>query len=166
MPVPEPHAASVLVAGVTPCADCRVHDAEVTVDPGERWARHVCLDCADDELERVEARAIAPAFADVIRWANTDVKWRPLPVPPVDLATCDYTLLNARRAEWLAFSGQVREAARCWAVLRDGGRCVRLEAREGLCETHLAMGASVPGLGWAGGVPQGPIVARRGRSAA
>lgn len=150
--------------GLGLCVVCRVADAEATIDPGERWERRVCLGCADDEFEREVAREISPKTVEMLRAHERTPRWW-LPAPRVDLATADYSKLNALRAQWVAFSTRPTEAARCWAVVATG-RCVRAEAREGLCETHLAVGASVPGLGWLGDVPQGPIVARRGRSAA
>ena len=155
-----------LVLGLTVCADCRGADAEVTVDAGERWGRHVCLDCCEEMLERDRAKAVSPAVLDVIDRARANPRWRPLPVLPFDWETADHSKVEALRRGWRAFQASLTEATRCWAILRDGSRCVRGESFEGVCDTHHALGCRVPGLGWVGGVPQGPILARRGRSAA
>lgn len=157
-----PDPAAALVPGLTLCGDCRSRDAVLTSDPGERWERPLCFQCAEDEIERM---CTPRETYEMIVRAREDPRYRPLPPPPVDLATADHSKLNALRAQWLAFESRMVDGARCWAMVATG-RCVRAEAREGLCETHLAVGASVPGLGWLGDVPQGPIVARRGRSAA
>lgn len=154
---------AALTPGLTVCADCRSADAEVTVDPGERWARHVCLECADADLERAN---LSREMFELLTRARENPVYRPLPAPRVDLATADHSKLNALRAQWRAFERTLTDASRCWAILRDGSRCVRAEEVDGTCWTHHMQGCSVPGLGWRGGVPQGPILARRGRSAA
>lgn len=171
MPSENSSAASVikLVPGLTLCMDCRSEDAEVTVDPGERWQRHVCLGCADDELEREVARELHPATVAVLRQAEKEPRWW-LPTPATDWETADRTKLNGLKAQWRAYEAEnartLAGASRCWAMRADGSRCVRDAVEAGVCETHQHMGCTVPGLGWLGDAPQGPLLARRGRSAA
>lgn len=159
-------ASAALVPGLTLCADCRTRDAELTVDPGERWARHICFDCLEDVIERENAVHIDRSAVNLIQRARREPA-RPLPVPITDWETADQSKLVRLRAQWRAYAGlgmrTLAGASRCWAVLPTGVRCGRQEHEAGLCETHLYRGASVPGLGWAEDVPQGPIVARRGR---
>ena len=156
---------AALVPGLTVCADCRDADAAVTVDPGERWARHVCLDCADADVERA---CLPPAFAGLVKTAREEWRYRSLPRPQTDWESADHSKLNALRAQWARFSATVRELDRCWAMLADGSRCVRVAADAGVCETHAVMGCRLPGLGWRGGEPQGRMIVRlaKGRSAA
>lgn len=153
-------------AGLGVCVACRSADAEVTVDPGERWQRHLCIGCADAMLEREVAREIAPALVNVLRENEKQPRWW-LPTPATDWETADRTKLNQLQTQWrayeLAAARTLAGASRCWAVVAGGRRCVRDEHRDGLCETHLHVGAQVPGLGWLGDAPQGPMVARRGR---
>lgn len=161
-------ASAALLPGLTLCAECRSADAEVTLDPGERWQRHLCIGCADDEIEREVARELAPTLVDVIRTNERQPKWW-LPAPTINPETADQTKLAQLRAQWrayeLAAARTLAGASRCWAVLRDGSRCIRDEAAlsPGVCETHHLQGCTVPGLGWFGDAPQGPMVARRGR---
>lgn len=153
-------------SGLGVCAQCRSADAEVTVDPGERWQRHLCVGCADAEVEREVARELAPALVDVLRANEKQPKWW-LPAPHADWETADTTKLNELKTQWrayeLAAARTLSGASRCWALVANHSRCVRDEFRDGLCETHLHVGAQVPGLGWLGEVPQGRMISRRGR---
>lgn len=135
-------------------------------DPGERWARPLCFDCADDVIDRMNAHGEHPEAAEMILKAREEIVYRPLPAPRINWETADHTKLNALRAQWRAFEGTLTDASRCWAALPNGTQCVRREHEAGLCETHLIQGCDVPGLGWAGGEPRGRMVARRGRRAA
>ncbi len=145
------------------CVSCRGRDAELTVDPGESWARPICFDCLEDELEQDEARAIHPEAAAAILAARKDVRYRPLLAPWVDPATLDQTKLNALKRSWAAFSQRVSDLQRCWAILPSEGRCGRLAGSEGVCDTHAHVGCRLPGLGWRGDQPIGRIIVRQGR---
>ncbi len=156
-------AASLLSSPIM-CSGCRGRDAELTVDPGEEWARPLCFDCLEDELEHDEAIGINPAIAADILRARTDARWRPLPAPYVDPATLDQSKLVALRRSWVAFRDKVSDLERCWALLPNGGRCGRVGGPEGVCETHAHVGCRLPGLGWRGDQPIGRIIVRQGRS--
>lgn len=158
--------AASIQPGLTLCAACRSRDAVVTVDPDERWARPLCFDCVEDLLERENALHIHRGAVELIQRAHREPV-RPLPAPLVDWETADHSKLLELRAQWRAYeAAAVRTlagAARCWAIVADGSRCVRDEQEQGLCETHLVRGARVPGLGWRGDEPQGPVTVRRER---
>ena len=164
--------ANVLELGLTLCAACRTRDAELVEDPGERWQRPLCFECADDVLDRMNAHGENPAGAELIVHAREEAVYRPLPTRLIDWETADHTKINELKAQWRAYQGRLGRpgtlagAPRCWAVLPSGSRCVRAEHEAGLCETHLYQGCRVPGLGWQGDEPRGPIVARRGKVAA
>ena len=148
------------------CAACRTRDAAVIEDPGERWARPLCFDCAEDVLDRLNAFGEHREAAEMIVGAKEEAVYRPLPAPRVDWETADRSKLERLRALWRAFEAERRMVERCWAILGDGSRCRREAADAGVCETHAVMGCRLPGLGWQGGEPQGRIVVRQRRMAA
>lgn len=142
------------------CADCKKAPPAVTMDPGERWQREVCVDCADDELERLNTPRW---FLEHVQEVREEAEWRPRPVRLLDWETCDVSKLNSLNSEWEEFVVNGRRVTRCWA-LTSRGRCPQRELEQGLCAHHTSVGARIPGLGWSRGVPQGPILGRRGRS--
>ena len=158
-----PKTDAALAPGLTVCADCRSADAVLTSDPGERWARHLCFDCAEDELDRL---CTPREFHELLVRARSNPAFRPLPVPPLDWESCDWSKVEALRGSWVRFRERVRDLERCWALLPGGGRCVRRASAEGVCETHWRQGCTVPGLGWSGETPQGRMMVRQRRSAA
>ena len=159
--------ANVLEPGLTLCAVCRARDAVLVEDPGERWQRPLCFECADDVLDRMNAHGIAPAAEEMILGARKELVYRPLPVPVVDWETADHSKLNVLRAQWQAYeAGNARRlagASRCWAIVPDGSRCVRDEDGQGVCWTHALQGCRIPGLGWDGDKPIGRVIVRQGK---
>lgn len=61
---------AALVPGLTLCAACRDRDAVLTVDAGERWARPLCFDCAEDLIERENAIHISRKAVNLIHQAQ------------------------------------------------------------------------------------------------
>ena len=163
----DPAVAFALEPGLTLCFACRARDAVLVEDPGERWQRPLCFECAEDVVDRLNALGENRAAAEMIVHAREEAVYRPLPTRLIDWETADHTRLLGLRAQWLAYRdgspGTPTGAPRCWAVLPSGSRCVRAEHEAGLCETHLYQGCQIPGLGWDGDEPRGPIVGRRGR---
>ena len=154
---------AALVPGLTLCAERCGRFAELTVDPAERWARPLCFECVEELVERENAVAVSRDALEQIDQARKNVRYRPLPPARVDLATADQTKLNELKAQWRAYERSLSVTSRCWAIIADGTRCVRDEAETGLCETHLATGARLPGLGWDGDTPVGATIIRKGR---
>lgn len=150
-----------LVHGLTLCAEKCGRDAELTADPDERWAKHICFECVELLIERENAIFINRGAVELIDRATKNFRYRPLPPPRIDLETADYTKLNALVAQWRAYELALNVTPRCWAIVARGTRCVRDEASAGLCDTHLHLGARLPGLGWAGDEPVGAIVVRQ-----
>lgn len=154
---------AALLPGLTVCAACRSRDAVLVDEPGERWARPLCFECAEAELELA---SVPVGMVGLLKSAREEWRYRPLPAPRQDWETADHSRLNALRASWLVFEAARREVDRCWACLPSGSRCVREAFSEGVCSTHFVQGCTVPGLGWSGDDPRGRMVVRRGRSAA
>jgi hypothetical protein len=150
----------VIVPGLTVCHSCRIADASVTVDPGERFARPLCFDCLEHELER---DSLEPGFRALLDAARESGRYfRPAP-RTVDLDTADYSKLNGLRRQWDRYQLTLEQTSspRCWAILPAGDRCSRpASVDEFLCDTHRA-GCTVPGLGWADGRPCGQTVTAR-----
>jgi hypothetical protein len=163
--------ASVLEQGWTLCSACRARDAELVEDPGERWQRPLCFECADDVIDRMNALGENWTATEALIVARKEAVYRPLPTRLIDWETADHTKINALAAQWRAYQGLLGDGGErtrgCWAMVPAGTRCVRDEAgADGLCSTHQVQGCRVPGLGWDGDEPRGPIVARRGKVAA
>lgn len=147
----------MITPGVTLCSSCRIADAALTIDPGERWSRDLCIQCADDEIE---SESVPREMYELIQRARFNVRYRPLSAPRVDWTTADMTKLNAAKAYWQRKQLEIADIGRCWAILADGTRCVRAEADGGVCLTHASAGCRLPGLGWKGSKPQGRIIDR------
>ena len=157
---------TALVPGLTLCVERCGRFAELTVDPAERWARPLCFECVEELVERENAVAVSRDALERIDQARKNVRYRPLPPARVDLETADQTKLNELRAQWRAYERSLSVTPRCWAIRADGSRCIRVEAEAGLCETHLATGARLPGLGWNGDTPVGATIIRQRRRSA
>lgn len=62
---------SLIVPGATLCSRCRDRFAEVTLEPGQRYAEDLCFECVELELERYRAVAVNLTAADLAQAARS-----------------------------------------------------------------------------------------------
>jgi hypothetical protein len=128
----------VITPGLTICYRCRTRDAELVLEPGERWAEALCFACIADLIERENAVAVNRDAAALIAVAGGELELRESGAGDLAETISTPALEQARR--------------RCWAFLPAGTRCKRKATcgppgQPFLCDTHRH-GCKVPGLGW------------------